>query len=172
METNKILGAIILALLLAAVFSKVADMAVHPEYPDELAYKIEIPEGGTSILKEEEVDIFEVLPEITPLLASADMANGEKLFKKCASCHTYNKGGENKVGPAMWAIVDRAKGSSAGFAYSGALANFGGDWNVEELNKFLLKPKKYITGTKMNFNGLKKDQDRADLIKWLSSLSD
>ena len=172
METNKILGAIILALLLAAAFSKIADMTVHPEFPDELAYKIEIPEGGSSVSQAEEVDIFEVLPEITPLLASADLANGEKLFKKCASCHTHKKGGENKVGPAMWGIVDRAKGSADGFAYSGALANFGGDWSVEELNKFLLKPKKYIPGTKMNFNGLKKDQDRADLINWLSKLSD
>ena len=172
METNKILGAIILALLLAAAFSKIADMAVHPDFPEELAYKIEIPEGGSSNVQAEEVDIFEVLPEITPMLASADMAKGEKLFKKCASCHTFNKGGENKVGPAMWGIVNRPKASSEGFAYSGALVNFGGDWSVEELNKFLLKPKKYVPGTKMNFNGLKKDQDRADLIKWLSGLSD
>ena len=172
METNKILGAIILALLLAAAFSKIADMAVHPDFPEELAYKIEIPEGGTSNAQAEEVDIFEVLPEITPMLASADIVKGEKLFKKCASCHTFNKGGENKVGPAMWGIVNRTKASSKGFAYSGALANFGGDWSVEELNKFLLKPKKYVPGTKMNFNGLKKDQDRADLIKWLSGLSD
>lgn len=172
METNKILGAIILALLLAAAFSKIADMAVHPDFPEELAYKIEIPEGGSSNVQAEEVDIFEVLPEITPMLASADMAKGEKLFKKCASCHTFNKGGENKVGPAMWGIVNRTKASSEGFAYSGALVNFGGDWSVEELNKFLLKPKKYVPGTKMNFNGLKKDQDRADLIKWLSGLSD
>ena len=172
METNKILGAIILALLLAAVFSKVADMAIHPEFPDELAYKIEVPEGGISSETKEDVDIFEVLPAITPMLASANLANGEKLFKKCASCHTYQKGGENKVGPAMWGIVNRAKASVDGFAYSGALADFGGDWSVEELNKFLLKPKKYVPGTKMNFNGLKKDQDRADLIKWLDNLSD
>ena len=137
METNKILGAIILALLLAAVFSIVADMAIHPEFPDELAYKIEVPEGGVSSEIKEEVNIFEVLPEITPMLASASMENGEKIFKKCASCHTQVKGGENKVGPAMWGIVNRSKGSMEGFAYSGALVEFGGDWNVEELNKFL-----------------------------------
>ena len=121
METNKILGAIILALLLAAVFSKVADMAIHPEFPDELAYKIEVPEGGVSSEIKEEVNIFEVLPKITPMLASASMENGEKIFKKCASCHTQVKGGENKVGPAMWGIVNRSKGSMEGFAYSGAL---------------------------------------------------
>ena len=172
METNKILGAIILALLLAAVFSKVADMAIHPEFPDELAYKIEVPEGGISSETEEEVDIFEVLPEITPMLASANMENGEKIFKKCASCHTQVKGGENKVGPAMWGIVNRSKGSMEGFAYSGALVEFGGDWNVEELNKFLLKPKKYIAGTKMSFAGLKKSSDRANVILYLRSLSD
>ena len=112
METNKILGAIILALLLAAAFSKIADMAIHPEYPEELAYQIDIPEVSDSGAQAEEVDIFAVLPEITPLLASADMGNGEKLFKKCASCHTYKKGGENKTGPAMWGIVDRAKAAS------------------------------------------------------------
>ena len=88
METNKILGAIILALLLAAAFSKIADMAVHPDFPEELAYKIEIPEGGSSNVQAEEVDIFEVLPEITPMLASADMVKGEKLFKKmCLMSH-------------------------------------------------------------------------------------
>ena len=172
MESNKILGAIILALLLASAFSKIAEMTVHPEFPKELAYTIEIPEEDSLGSQVEEVNIFEVLPEITPMLASANLANGEKLFKKCASCHTYQKGGENKVGPAMWGIVNRAKASVDGFAYSGALADFGGDWSVEELNKFLLKPKKYVPGTKMNFNGLKKDQDRADLINWLDGLSD
>ena len=113
--------------------------------------------SALSLWLKEEVDIFEVLPDITPMLASANMDNGEKIFKKCASCHTQVKGGENKVGPAMWGIVNRSKGSMEGFAYSGALVAFGGDWNVEELNKFLLKPKKYIAGTKMNYNGIKKD---------------
>ena len=76
METNKILGAIILALLLAAVFSKVADMAIHPEYPEELAYQIDIPEVSASGAQAEEVDIFAVLPEITPLLASNGVISG------------------------------------------------------------------------------------------------
>jgi cytochrome c len=172
METNKILGAIILALLLAAAFSKIADMAVHPDFPEELAYKIEIPEGGSSNVQAEEVDIFEVLPEITPMLHPLIWPKVRNFSKNVPPVIHFNKGGENKVGPAMWGIVNRTKASSEGFAYSGALANFGGDWSVEELNKFLLKPKKYVPGTKMNFNGLKKDQDRADLIKWLSGLSD
>ena len=99
METNKILGAIILALLLAAVFSKVGDIFVHPEFPEELAYKIEVPEGSEGDAQAEEVDIFASLADITPMLASADSANGEKLFKKCATCHSFQAGGENKVGP-------------------------------------------------------------------------
>ena len=142
METNKILGAIILALLLAAVFSKVADMAIHPEFPDELAYKIEIPEGGVTTSVSEDVDIFAVLPDITPMLASASMENGEKIFKKCASCHTHVKGGENKTGPAMWGIVNREKGSSEGFRIFWSTCSIW--WRLEcgRTQQILIKAKK------------------------------
>ena len=105
-------------------------------------------------------------------MQTASLENGEKLSKKCATCHSFDNGGANKAGPNLWNVVNKQKASTDGFAYSAAIAEFGGDWNYSELNKFLLKPKKYIVGTKMNFNGLKKDSDRADLIIWLRSLSD
>lgn len=173
METNKILGAVILALLLIAMFSKIGELLIHPEFPEETAYKIDVPEEGLSTSSGEvAVDPFEILPEIMPMLALASLENGEKLSKKCATCHSFDKGGANKVGPNMWGLINRTKGSVDGFAYSAALVEFGGEWSYSELNKFLLKPKKYISGTKMNYNGLKKDTDRADIILWLRSLSD
>ena len=173
METNKIFGAIILALLLLAFFSKTGEMLVHPDYPEETAYKIDVPdEGIQNESSKEVVDPFENLPDILSLLQTASLENGEKLSKKCATCHSFDNGGANKAGPNLWNVVNKQKASSDGFAYSAAIAEFGGDWNYSELNKFLLKPKKYIEGTKMNFNGLKKDSDRADLIIWLRSLSD
>ena len=173
METNKILGAVILALLLLALFSKTGEMLVHPDFPDETAYKIDVPEEGSqSESSEEAVDPFEALGDIMPLLQTASLENGEKLSKKCSTCHSFNSGGANKAGPNMWNIVNRKKASKDGFAYSAALVEFGGKWTYSELNKFFLKPKKYIKGTKMNFNGLKKDSDRADLILWLRSLAD
>ena len=173
METNKIFGAIILALLLLALFSKTGEMLVHPNYPEETAYKIDAPEEGIQNESSKEVvDPFENLPDILSLLQTASLENGEKLSKKCSTCHSFESGGANKAGPNLWNLINRKKASKEGFAYSAALVEFGGDWSYSELNKFFLKPKKYIEGTKMNFNGLKKDSDRADLIIWLRSLSD
>ena len=173
METNKIFGAIILALLLLALFSKTGEMLVHPNYPEETAYKIDVPDKGIqSESSKEVVDQFENLPDILSLLQTASLENGEKLSKKCSTCNSFESGGANKAGPNLWNVVNKQKASSDGFAYSAAIAEFGGDWSYSELNKFFLKPKKYIEGTKMNFNGLKKDSDRADLIIWLRSLSD
>ena len=100
------------------------------------------------------------------------MENGEKLFKKCAACHNYEKGGANKVGPQLWNLINRPKANVEGFAYSKALAEYGGEWGYEELAEFLYKPKKYIKGTKMNFVGLKKVKDRADIVYFLRAQSD
>ena len=173
METNKIFGAIILALLLLALFSKTGEMLVHPDYPEETAYKIDVPDEGIQTESSKEVvDPFENFPDILSLLQTASLENGEKLSKKCSTCHSFESGGANKAGPNLWNLINRKKASKEGFAYSAALVEFGGDWSYSELNKFFLKPKKYIEGTKMNFNGLKKDSDRADLIIWLRSLSD
>ena len=105
-------------------------------------------------------------------MAGANLGAGEKLSKKCSACHVFDAGGQNKVGPALWNVVDRPLGASEGYAYSDALAGFGGAWDYAALNAFLAKPKGYISGTKMNFAGLKKPQDRANLIAWMRAKAD
>jgi cytochrome c len=107
------------------------------------------------------------------LLASADVASGEKEHKKCTGCHSFEKGGANKQGPALWDIVERDKAAAAGFPYSeGALAQKGDKWTYENLHKFVENPKAYMPGTKMAFGGIKNQQKRADLLAYLATLSD
>ena len=105
------------------------------------------------------------------LLAGADPAAGAKKFKKCKACHSTAEGGKNKVGPNLWDIVGRAKAAGAGFKYSGALKEFGGEWTYKDLDGFLADPKGFAKGTKMSFAGLKKPADRAAVIAYLRSLS-
>ena len=172
LEVNKILASIIFAVLIVTLISHFGDLIINTDhYEDkETAYKIEVEEtssaDGTVEKKEE------IIEPISLLLASASMENGEKLFKKCATCHNYEKGGANKVGPQLWNLIDRPKANVEGFAYSKALAEYGGEWGYEELAEFLYKPKKYIKGTKMNFAGLKKVKDRADIVYFLRAQSD
>ncbi len=105
------------------------------------------------------------------LLASASADGGKKAFKKCKSCHTTKKGGKNKVGPNLWGVVGKAKASTAGFKYSGALKGLGGNWSYKDLDAFLTKPKAFAKGTKMTFAGVKSPADRAALLAFLRSLS-
>lgn len=119
---------------------------------------------------EEAAETAAVAPGID--LSMADVAAGQKLFKKCSICHTVAAGGPNRVGPNLFGIVGRPVGSHAGYRYSGAMAGFGGIWTVEGLNGYLTKPKDFLPGTKMKFSGLKKEQDRADLIAYLATLAD
>ncbi len=172
LEFNKILASIIFAVLIVTLIGHFGDLIINTDHYDdkETAYKIEVEETSSSdgsITKKEEI-----IEPVSLLLASASIENGEKLFKKCATCHNYEKGGANKVGPQLWNIINRPKANQDGFAYSKALAEYGGEWGYEELAEFLYKPKKYIKGTKMNFAGLKKVKDRADLVYFLREQSD
>jgi len=168
MEKNKIFAAILVAGITAMLAGFVADKLSHPKKLKENAFKIEgVEEAGATGVKKEK------LPEpILAMLATADIERGKKLSKACAACHSFDKGGNNGVGPNLWGVVNANKQSVSGFAYSGALnANGQNKWTYESLNKFLWKPKKYAPGTKMNYLGLKKPADRAAMIAWLRTLS-
>jgi len=103
-------------------------------------------------------------------MADGDAAKGKKVFKKCKACHTADKGGKNRVGPNLFGIVGAKAGAVAGYRYSGAMKESGLTWDEATLDKFLKKPKKLVKKTKMSFSGLKKEDQREDLIAYLSSL--
>jgi cytochrome c len=168
MEFNKIFAAVLVAGIIAMFAGFIADQLTHPHELEEHAYKIEGIETAAGSAKVEKV-----AEPILAMLAEADIARGQKVSKACAACHSFEKGGRNGVGPALWNVVGRKKQSVAGFTYSGALNAQGGDvWNYAELNKFLWKPKKYAPGTKMSYVGIKKPTDRAAMVAWLRTLSD
>ena len=170
-EFNKIAAAVLVTILLVIGVKEIGNIIFHVEKPKQSAYKIEGVEVAQTVsteVKKVEVE----LPKITPLLASADIEAGKNVFKKCAGCHSVDKGGANKIGPAMWGVVNRKVGSHEGFKYSSTLQNYGKNWTFEELNGFLNNPMKYLKGTKMAFAGLLKDSDRANVIAYLNSQSD
>jgi len=109
--------------------------------------------------------------DLGTLLASADVAKGKRASQVCASCHTFDQGGQNRTGPNLYGIVGRDIASHAGFAYSGALTGEPGNWTYESLDHFLASPAKDVPGTKMAFAGIRNPADRASLLAWLGTLS-
>ena len=105
-------------------------------------------------------------------MATGNVEHGKKIFSACKSCHSIKKGGGNKIGPALWGVLGRQIGSINDYKYSKAFAEFGGEWNLENMNSFLIKPKDYIKGTKMSYAGLKKEKDRASVILYLNENTD
>lgn len=165
-DSNKIFAAFLIAGITAYLAAFVADKLVHPHELETNAVEIDGAEvaGGA--------DGVAALPEpIMHLIASADIAQGEKLSKACAACHSFDNGGSAKIGPNLWDVFGGTKAHASGFAYSDTLANMEGNWGYKELNYFLWKPKVYVEGTKMNYIGLKKPEDRAAMIAWLRTLS-
>jgi cytochrome c len=110
---------------------------------------------------------------VAPLLAKASAENGQAIAKKCMACHDFTKGGPNKVGPNLWGIVgNKVAHLGDGFAYSDAMKNHGGTWDYDNLNDFIAHPNVHIKGTKMAFAGLKKPEERADVLAWLRQQAD
>ncbi len=140
------------------------DYLVHAEEDGIDALRIVSADTGDDATEETEVAAV----DFATLLASADAGKGQKVSKKCGSCHTFDEGGANKLGPNLWGIVGRTQGSVEGFGYSGAFAGLSGTWTAEELFVFLENPGNYVAGTKMSLK-IKSSEKRANLIAYLMS---
>jgi len=165
-EINKIITAIFVVVLMVIGIDKLSDVIFYVDKPETPGYVVEVKQVSTvSSTTENKIDII-------ALMAMGDIASGKKLFKKCISCHSIVKDGKNKIGPALYNVVGRKVGGVADYKYSKALAAYEKEWTFEELNGFLTKPAKWIKGTKMAYAGLKKEEDRASIIKYLNQNSD
>jgi cytochrome c len=169
-ELNKIIAAVLMVVLLVIGLGKIADVVFYVKKPEKLGYQVKV-ESQLSSNTSEAVEVAEKI-DIVAIMALGDVASGEKIFKKCAACHSINKGGKNKIGPALYNVVGRAVGVVNDYKYSKALASYGKEWTFEELNGFLQKPASYLKGTKMSYAGLRKEKDRASVIKYLNQKSD
>jgi cytochrome c len=143
----------------------ISSLLYQPKKMVKRGYEIAISKDGKAVKKEVKI------VDLATLMQTADLDKGAKKAKKCASCHSFNKGGKAKVGPNLYKIIGKKRGSSPGFAYSKAMKAKGGVWTRESINEFIKKPKEYLPGTKMGFAGLKKPQDRANIILFLEESS-
>ena len=169
-EINKIVAAVLLVALLVIGIGKLSNVIFYVEKPEKPGYAVEVQQASTSTTAAATAEDKKV--DIAALMALGDVNAGEKIFKKCAACHSINQGGANKIGPALYNVVGRKIGGVADYKYSKAFVEYGKEWNFEELNGFLTKPSKWIKGTKMAYAGLRKEEDRASVIKYLNQNSD
>ena len=169
-EINKVIAAILMVALLLIGLSKISEVVFHVEKPETPGYSVEVDQITTAVASTNETT--EKVVDIAALMSMGDVASGEKIFKKCAACHSIIKGGKNKIGPALYNVVGRKVGDVSDYKYSKALAGYEKSWTFEELNGYLIKPAKWIKGTKMAFAGLRKEKDRASVIKYLNQNSD
>jgi cytochrome c len=166
-ELNKILGAVLATCLILLSLNIGAGALFSVPKPEKPGFAIAAKEAGGPAQPQQ----AEPSQPIETLLASASVEKGQAVAKQCAACHTFEKGGPNRVGPNLYGIIGAKKAHLANFNYSAAMKGKGGEWTYDELNKFLANPRGYIPGTNMTFAGLR-DSQRADVIMYLRSLAD
>ena len=169
-EINKIIAAVLMVALLIIGIGKISNIVFHVEKPKTPGYAVEVEQVAQASSSVAETTDDKV--DIAALMAMGDVISGEKIFKKCAACHSIVKGGKNNIGPALYNVVGRKVGVISDYKYSKALVSYDKEWTLEELNGYLIKPAKWIKGTKMAFAGLRKEKDRASVIKYLNQNSD
>ena len=165
---NKIIVSIVLTVILVLGINKITDAIFYVEKPEKSAYQIASITTVASTTSDEESSANSESGNIMALFASTSAAEGAKVFKKCAACHSITEVGANKIGPALWGVLGRQAGSVQNYKYSKAMTAHGKNWSFEEINGFLIKPKNWIKGTKMSFAGLKNAKDRAAVILYMN----
>lgn len=167
-EFNKILASVLVSLIVIMGGSFLAEYLISPIPLEKPAIHIDVAASAST----DSPTAPKELAPITPLLASANAANGQAIMqKRCTQCHTFDQGGANKIGPNIWGIFGAKITHLANYAYSKGLQALSGEkWDAESLNKFIHNPREFVKGTKMSFPGLANDQERADLIAHIKTL--
>ncbi len=164
---NKIAGAILGTALALFGLKEIAHIIYHPHGLDEPAFLIDLPDGpGPG------PDVVEGPVDFGALLAVADISAGEKVARKCVSCHTFDQGGNTMTGPNLYDIFGRVAGGVEGFSYSNAMVEYGKEWGFQNMYEYLESPRNYVPGTAMSFAGLRKQSDRINIVAYMRSLSD
>ena len=171
-EFNKVAGAILGTALFVLVLTIITDALYSEPELEQQAYVVDLGDLNNTTMVASEGEVEKI--DVTSLLVLANAEDGSKVAKKCVSCHNFESGGANKIGPNLYNIVDRQMASIDSFGYSKALSERGNNsesWGFENLFYFLENPKKWLPGTIMGYAGIRKPSDRADLIAYLHEIS-
>jgi cytochrome c len=169
-EWNKIIASVLTAMIVAMVAGILANQLVRPKELEKPVFLVQGAEQTAAAPAEQQAAAGKLEP-IAPLLAKADPKKGEEIAKVCAACHTFNKGGPNKIGPNLWGVTEEQIASVPGYQFSAALEKDKNEkWDPEKLNQWLHNPQSFAKGTKMTFAGIPDAQKRADVIAYLDTL--
>jgi cytochrome c len=170
-EFNKIAAAVLSALLLIFGSTTLIEIWRSGSHTKVVGYTLPAPKAGATT-GAAPAETAVTLPKIAELMSKASADGGVAAFKKCAVCHTPDKGGKNGVGPNMWGVVGRKAGAVDGFNYSPAMKAKGGEWTWESLVAYINAPAAAVPGNKMAFAGIKDAGELADILVYLRTLSD
>ena len=169
---NSIFGAVLASVLGVMGLGVAAELVISPNYPEKAGFLPEVAEGGGSggpAAPAGPPDFGRLFADPTQLAEL--VTRGERVRAQCTSCHSFEAGAANGIGPNLHDVFGRTAGSHAGYSYSEAMAGHGGAWDYLALNEFLRAPAATVTGTKMAFAGLRNEQDRLAVIAYLRSIS-